>query len=67
MLKDGDPKPPLWRGFLWMGMGEMDAVRMYCRCDARLSFRDCAPNCGSSVHFQAGPEFPLVDSSGFLD
>ena len=58
MLKDGDPQPSPLAGFFMDGDGEMDAVRMYCRCDARLSFRDCAPNCGSSVHFQAGPEFP---------
>ena len=55
MLKDGDPQPPLWRGFM---DGEINAVRLYCRCDARQSFRDCAPNCGSSVQFQAGLEFP---------
>ena len=60
MLKERVLQPPsLWRGFM---NGEMDAVRMYCRCDARLGYRGLVRNYGCSVHFQ----FPLVDYARFL-
>ena len=59
------PRPPSWRGFI---ESEVDALRRCCGCNARLIYRDCAPNCCSSVQFQVLCRIsPLVDSTGFLD